>query len=64
MLNTHKKVIKESWCKGMKYANLIYENGLLIIRQVQCNSETLINDIIDTCNRLAKECKREKDMRR
>jgi len=32
ILVTHKKVIEGSWCEGMQYANLIYKNGLLIIK--------------------------------
>ena len=62
--NTYQKVIEESWYERMKYTNLICKNRLLIIRQIPCNSKILINDLIDSCNRLVKECKREKDMRR
>ena len=40
------------------------KNGLLIIRQIPCNSKILINNMIDSCNRLVKKCKRERDMRR
>ena len=48
----------------MKYTNLICKNSLLIIKQTLCNSETLINDMIDSCNKLVKECKREYNIRR
>ena len=48
----------------MKYINLTYKNRLLIIRQSPCNNEILINNMIDSHNRLAKEYKRERDMRR
>ena len=48
----------------MKYTNSMCENGLLIIRQIPCNSKILINNMIDSCNRLVKEYKRERDMRR
>ena len=32
MATTYKKVIEELWFEGMRYANLIYENEILIIQ--------------------------------
>ena len=51
---TYKKVIEGSWFEGMKYVNLVYENELLIIQQAQFNNEILINNLIDSYNRLAR----------
>ena len=48
----------------MKYATLIFENGLLIIKQTSFNSKTLINKLVDLYDRLSKVCKQEKDFRR
>ena len=50
---TYKKVIEGSQFEGMKYANLVYENGLLIIQQTQFNNKILINNLIDSYDRLA-----------
>ena len=43
---------------------MICDNSLLIIKQISCNSKALINNLIDSCNWLATEYKRERDMRR
>ena len=42
------------WIYGMRCTMLVYKNGLLKVRQTPCNSEVLINDLIATCDRLAK----------
>ena len=36
------------------------KNGLLIIRQIPCNSKILINNIIDLCDRLVKKMQKRK----
>ena len=64
MSTIHKKVIEGSWCEGMRYENIIYKNGLLIIKQTPFNSKSLINNLIDSYKRLEKEYKMKKDMRR
>ena len=38
----------------MKYAILIYNYGLLTVKQILHNSEVFINDLIDSYYRLAK----------
>ena len=62
MATTHKKVIEGSQFEGMRYANLVYENEILIIQQTQFNNKTLINNLIDSYNRLVREYKIEKEM--
>ena len=42
------------WLHKMRYAILVYENGLLQVMQTLYNSEVLINNLIDLCNRLAR----------
>ena len=64
MLTTYKKVIEGSWFEGMKYANLVYKNGLIIIYQTQFNNEILINNLMNSYDRLAREYKIEKEMHR
>ena len=39
----------------MKYTTLIFKNRFLTIKQTLYNSKILISDLIDSCNRLAKE---------
>ena len=46
---------------GMRYAMLVCENGLLKVMQMLCNSKVLINDLIDTYDRLARLYQQEKD---
>ena len=48
----------------MKYMILTFENRLFIIKQTSCNSEILINDLMDLHNRLSKACKYRQDSRR
>ena len=64
MVAIYKKVIEGSWYERIRYANLICDNILLIIKQILFNSKILINNLIDSHKRLAKEYKIEKDMRR
>jgi len=48
----------------MEYVTLIFKNSLLMIKHMIYNSEKLINDLVDSCNQLAKEYKEEHNMRR
>ena len=64
MTTTCKKAIEGLWFKGMRYANLVYENRILTIQQTQFNNETLINNLIDSYDRLVQEYNIEREMHR
>ena len=48
----------------MKHTIMVYENRLLMVTQIPHNSEVLISDLIDICNRLARAYQQEKDLQR
>ena len=56
--------IQQSQINRIEYTTLTFKNRLLIIKQIINNSEKLINDLVDVYDRLAKEYKREYDIRR
>ena len=48
----------------MRYAMLECENRLSKVMQILYNSEVLINNLIDKCNRLARSYQKEKNLQR
>ena len=53
-----------SWLYSIRYGFLSYENRLLKFIPALCNSEILINNLMDSFDRLAKLYEHEKYLRR